>query len=153
MIDEDVVTDAVATRSPNDRAPVARERIAGPLQMRPVDKFKRDMVHETRTNATDKVHGVMVGAATQEREVVLNPIRDAKSEGIDVKIRHRFCIGDEKGEVTELARGNSSNRRSRAGVRLNIQFDRRVFWILEHGDAAQPRRDVAVAFVMNTEFR
>src|SRR4051812_13065323 len=79
VVDRDIVSGAVAQRSPDDRDAVMREHIATLLDRREVAHLEGDMVH-LGALAADEVHGVVVRVAAHEYEKVTVPVRDLEAQ-------------------------------------------------------------------------
>src|SRR6516165_3434888 len=87
VIDRDIVPDDMAERSPGERDLVLGQKIAGALDIGPITQFKRDMM-DRGLRVPEKIHGVMIAAATQKCEEVAAPVGDAKAEEIAIELHH-----------------------------------------------------------------
>ena len=79
MIGRDIVARTVTQRSPDDRNRFLPEQLAGVLDLGEVLHFEGDVVH-LRLLAGEEIHRVVVRAAAQEREEVLDPVGNAEAQ-------------------------------------------------------------------------
>ena len=73
VVGRDVVADDVAARTPHQVNLVAREEIAGLVDLRPVEHLERDVV-QLWLLVDDEVQRVVVGVAAHEHEEVAAPV-------------------------------------------------------------------------------
>src|SRR5271166_2526713 len=92
VIDRNIVPDDMPERSPGERDLVLGQEIASALDIGPIAHFKRDMMNRG-LRVTEKIHGVMIAAATQKREEVAAPVGDAKTEEIAIELHHAGDVG------------------------------------------------------------
>src|SRR5258708_19665 len=102
MIDEDIVADDVAARSPDQMIVVAAEEVARALNFRPVLHLEGDVMHFLVRAMRGEVHRGMVGPATHENKKIASPVRHAEPENVLIERRHLLDVGNVEREMTEL---------------------------------------------------
>ncbi len=85
---KDVVADAVAARSPDQRNLLLAEEIAGRADMLPILRLEGDVVHLVGL-AVQQIDRVMIGTAAQEREEIAHPVGNAEAEQLGKEIDRR----------------------------------------------------------------
>src|SRR6476619_4176915 len=108
VVDRDIVSGAVAQRSPDDRDAVMREHIATLLDRREVAHLEGDMVY-LGALAADEVHGVVVRVAAHEHEEIPVPVRHLEAEYALIEIAGLLHVGNDEGAVAELYRADAHN--------------------------------------------
>src|SRR5713226_6301651 len=103
MIDRDVVSGAMAQRSPDDRDLVMREHIAAVLDGGEIPHLERNMVHP-RSFAAQEIHGVVVWVAAHEHEKVAVPVRYLETHHAFIKIARLLHVRHHEGAVPKLDR-------------------------------------------------
>jgi len=153
VVDRDVVTGSVPYRSPEDLEFVASEQVAGLMHMRGVAQFERQMV-DARLSAACKIHRVMLGAATQEDEILLDPVGDTETENSFEEFRGPFRVGRIERDVTELGDGQTADGFDRpAEVPPGEQLDLNPVRIVEDQRFRYSGRRVAPDFRRDMEGR
>src|SRR6185295_14406119 len=87
MIGEQIVTDAVAARAPQQLVAVEAEIVARLLHVRPIAQLEGGVEMAVRAGL-HQVDGMMVGAAAQEREEVRHPVGLAEAKHVAIELGH-----------------------------------------------------------------
>ena len=103
VIDRDVVSDEVADRTPKQLDVLAREEVAGAVDLGFVAQLEREVVN-IGVVGLQQIDRVVVAAAAQEGEEIAAPVRHFESEHVAIKLHRRCDVGRVKGDVAELAR-------------------------------------------------
>src|SRR5262245_57371341 len=103
VIGEEVVTDAVPARSPDQLVAVEAEKIAGGLQMRPIAQLERGVKMPIRVDL-HQIDGVVIAAAAKEREEIRHPIGLAKAEHVAIEVGYVLSVGHEKRDESGIVR-------------------------------------------------
>jgi hypothetical protein len=111
MVDEDVVTDAVAPRPPDQRNLLLAEKIAGGPDVIPVAPFEGDVMHLVGL-AVQHVQGVMIGTAAQEGEEVAHPVRNTETEYLDQEIDAALDVANFERNMSKSARTDTVRLRA-----------------------------------------
>src|SRR5262249_49136331 len=120
VIGEEVVTDAVPARPPDQFVAVEAEKIARGLQVGPIAQLECGGKMPVRVDL-HQVDGVVVAAAAQERKEISHPVGLAKAEHVAIELGHMLDVGDEKGDVAELVRNDSFGRKALARERVPLE--------------------------------
>ena len=81
MIGSDVVTDEMSDRPPHEMNVIARQEVAGALDLGHVGDLECDVVQPLFL-VTREVDGVVVATAAQESEAIAHPIRHLEAEHV-----------------------------------------------------------------------
>src|SRR5262245_41039784 len=103
MVNRDVVARPMPHRPPVDGHLAQREQFAGVLDVCEVLHFEGDVMHLDLCTAQE-IHGVMVRVASQEDEIVFDPVRYPESQHPAVEIGHLLWVLHYTGDVPELER-------------------------------------------------
>jgi hypothetical protein len=153
VIDRDVVPDEVADRAPEQLDVLAREEVAGAVDLGFVAQLEREVMN-VGVVGLQQIDRVVIAAAAQEGEEIAAPIRHFESEHVAIKLHGRCDVGRMKGDVTELARHD-------AGVAIVIlgegvvgkDFDARPLGIGEHDRLRDAGRDAAAPLGFDSGLR
>ena len=145
VVGEDVVADAVPAGAPDQRIAVARQEIAGGLEVPPVAQLECDVIQPDPL-AVDQVDGVVIGPAAQEREEVGHPVGHTEAQHVAIELRHLLHVDDVEGDVAELERDDAllAEPLARGGA-LREYLELRALRVLELDQIGNRRLAVAAA--------
>ena len=106
VIGKQIVANAVASRTPQHLVPIDAQVVARGLQVPPIAQLECRVEMAVRTGA-DQVDGVVINAATEEREEISHPVGDTKAQHIAIELGYKLGVLAVKRDVTELVRDNA----------------------------------------------
>ena len=106
MIGKEIVTDAMAARTPEQLKSAEAEKITRIMHVTPVAQFKGGVKMTVRARS-HQVDGVMIRTAAQEREEVAHPVGFAEAEHVDIELRDLLDVDAVERDVAELERHNA----------------------------------------------
>ena len=143
VIDRDVVPDEVAERAPEQLDVLAREEVAGAVDLGFVAQLEREVVN-IGVVGLQQIDRVVVAAAAQEGEEVAAPVRHFESEHVAIKLHGCCDVGRMKGNMAELARHDAGIAVVILGERaVGEDFEAGALRIGEHDRLRDAGRDAA----------
>src|SRR6516165_5976937 len=103
VIDRDVVPDEMADRTPEQLDVLAREEVAGAVDLGFIAQLEREVVN-VGVVGLQQIDRVVIAAAAQKGEEIAAPVRHFESEHVAIKLYGRCDVGRMKGNMAELAR-------------------------------------------------
>ena len=129
--------------------PCRARHFGGALDFRPILHLEGDVV-QLRLRIIDEVHGMMIGVAAQEGEVVGMPVGDAEAEHVAIEFYGLVHVVDAIGDMAEFQRHDAGLPSVVLGEGVvGKEFDDSTFGVAEDNSIGDAGRNPAGALAFH----